>query len=261
MKSVLLFCSVVALFAVGRMEAGPTDSAVLAAMKLGDQPNYSWTSAVVRDSRSYTIEGKTLVGSYTQVTVPSSLALPESNPALRGRVGRGSSDSEVVAIFKGDEKHVVETSEGWLTPAEFSTLPPAPRTGSGRVRGLVTALPLTFAISQPHEDIGIIIGSSTDLRVDDGGIVSGRLSETAARLLLLPPGQENVAPQQAAGSFKFWISGGLLTRYEIQVSGIVSVEMGGSRRLVKTTQTVSTEIKDVGTTKLNVPPEIKAKLE
>jgi hypothetical protein len=261
MKSVLLFCSAVALLVAGRARASSTDSAILAAMKLGDQPNYSWTAAVVRDSRSYTIEGKTLVGSYTQVTVPANLALPASNPALRGRVGRGSTDSEVVAIFKGDEKHVVETSEGWLTPAEFSTLPPAPRTGSGRRRGLVADLPLTFAISQPHEDIGIIIGSSTDLRVDDGGIVSGRLSDTAARLLLLPPGQENVAPQQAAGSFKFWISGGMLTRYEVQINGIVSVEIGGSRRLVKTSQTVTTEIKEVGTTKLTVPPEIKAKLE
>lgn len=261
MKSALLFCSLAALLVAGQLRAGPTDSAILAAMKLGDQPNYSWTASVVRDSRSYTIEGKTLVGSYTQVTVPASLALPASNPSLRGRVSRGSTESEVVAIFKGDEKYVVETSEGWLTPAEFSSLPPAPRTGSGRQRGLVSTLPLTFAISQPHEDIGIIIGSSTDLRVDEGGIVSGRLSDTAARLLLLPPNQEKVSPEQATGSFKFWISNGMLTRYEIQINGIVSIDLGGSRRLVRTTQTVTTEIKEVGTTKLTVAPELKAKLE
>jgi hypothetical protein len=125
----------------------------------------------------------------------------------------------------------------------------------------VAELPLTFAISQPHEDIGIILGSSVNLRVDDGGIVTGRLSDTAARLLLLPPGQDNVAPEQAAGNFKFWISDGMLTRYEVQIAGIVSVDAGGSRRLVKTSQTVTTEIKDVGTTKLNVPVEVKAKLE
>jgi hypothetical protein len=263
MKSALLFCSATALVAAMTVPApaASTDAAILAAMKLADQSNYSWTASVVRDSRSYTIEGKTLVGGYTQVTVPASLALPASNPALRGRVSRGSTESGVVAIFKGDEKHVVETSEGWLTPAEFSSLPPAPRTGSGRRRGLVAELPLTFAISQPHEDIGIILGSSVNLRVDDGGIVTGRLSDTAARLLLLPPGQDNVAPEQAAGNFKFWISDGMLTRYEVQIAGIVSVDVGGSRRLVKTSQTVTTEIKDVGTTKLNVPVEVKAKLE
>jgi hypothetical protein len=248
-----------AAFIAGQALATPTDTAIVAAMKLADQPNYSWTATVVRDSRSYTVEGKTSVGGYTQVIVPANVAMP-ANPDLRGRVGRGSTDSNVTAIFKGNEIHVVETSEGWMTPAELASLPPAPRSGSGRRRGLVTDLPLSFAISLPHEDIGIIIGSSADLKVD-GGIVSGRLSDTGAKLLLLPPGQENVTPELAFGTFKLWITEGALTKYEVQLTGTVAITAGKNRRVTKTTQTSTTELKDIGSTKFTVPPEAKAKLD
>lgn len=258
MKNFVTLC-LAAAFMAGVAEADPTDTAIVAAMKLADQPNYSWTATIVRDARSYTIEGKTIVGGYTQVTVPANVAMP-ANPDLRGRVGRGSSDSEVAAIFKGDEKHVVETAEGWMTPEELSSLPPAPRTGSGRRRGLVNELPLSFAISQPHEDIGIIIGSSTGIKVD-GAIVSGRLSDTGAKLLLIPPGQDNVTPEQAIGSFKLWINDGMLTRYEVQLAGTVVVTAGKNRREVKTTQTIAIELKDIGSTKLTVPAEAKIKLD
>ncbi|HWA10912.1 MAG TPA: hypothetical protein VG838_15840 [Opitutaceae bacterium] len=258
MKHPVLCGAAALLLAAGVVSASPTDAAIVAAMKLADQPGYSWTATVVRDARSYTIEGKTLVGGYTQVTVPANIAMP-ANPGMRGQVGRGSSDSEVLAIFKDDEKHVVETAEGWLTPEELASRPTA-RTGSGRRRGLVNDLPLKFAVSLPHEDIGIIIASCAGLRVD-GDIVSGQLSDTAARLLLLPPGQDEVTPVQAAGAFKLWISNGMLSRYEVQLTGIVTVGPARGGKNVKTTQTVTVDLKDVGTTRLTVPPEAKAKLE
>ncbi len=258
MKHCVISCLTAAIFA-SLAHGTPVDDAIVAAMKLADQPNYSWTANVVRDARSYTVEGKTIVGGFTQVIVPASVAMP-ANPEMRGRVGRGSSDSNVAAIFKGSETHVVETAEGWMTPLELASLPPAPRSGSGRRRGLVNDLPLSFAISLPHEDIGIIIGGGTDLKVE-GGIVSGRLSDTGAKLLLLPPGQENVAPVAASGTFKLWINEGMLARYEVQLTGIVAVTAGQNRRAVKTTQTITTELKDIGSTKLAVPPEAKAKLE
>ena len=258
MKHCVLPC-LTAFFFASLAQATPTDDAIVAAMKLADQPNYSWTTTVLRDARSYTVEGKTIVGGYTQVIVPANVAMP-ANPEMRGRVGRGSSDSNVVAVFKGNEMHVVETTEGWMTPLELASLPPAPRSGSGRRRGLVNDLPLSFAISLPHEDVGIIIGGGTDLKVD-GDIVSGRLSDTGARLLLLPPGQENVAPVTAFGTFKLWISHGMLAKCEVQLTGTVAFNVGNNRRVTKTNQTITTEFKDIGSTKLVVPAEAREKLD
>jgi hypothetical protein len=268
MKNPLPFC-LVAFLVAGVVNAGPIDAAIVAAMKPSEQPNYSWTSSVVRDGRSYTVEGQTLVGSYTQVIVPANLALPPG-AGMRGRMARGSSDSDTLAIFKGDEKYVLDTPDGWMTPEEFakwsafSGTPANPYMGRRRGGrggfGLTTDLPLTFAISMPHEDVGIIISSYASIAID-GGIVVGRLTDTGAKLLLLPPGQANVTPEQASGAFRLWITDGMLTKYEIQVTGVVSVISGKDRREVKTTQTVSTELKNIGTTKLDVPAEAKKKLD
>ena len=55
---------------------------------------------------------------------------------------------------------------------------------------------------------------------------------------------------------KFWIKDGLLTKYEFKVQGKVTI--GGNDRDVDRTSTV--EIKDVGSTKVDVPDEAKKKL-
>jgi hypothetical protein len=60
----------------------------------------------------------------------------------------------------------------------------------------------------------------------------------------------------AKGSAKFWIKDGLLSKYEFKVSGKISFD--GNDREVDRATTV--EIKDVGTTKVEIPEEAKKKL-
>ena len=55
---------------------------------------------------------------------------------------------------------------------------------------------------------------------------------------------------------KFWIKDGELSKYEFKVQGKVS--FNGNERDVDRTTTV--EIKDVGTTKVEVPEDAKKKL-
>ena len=55
---------------------------------------------------------------------------------------------------------------------------------------------------------------------------------------------------------KFWITHGALTKYEFQVQG--HVEFGGNGRDVN--RTTTTEIKDVGKTKVQVSDDAKKKL-
>jgi len=69
-------------------------------------------------------------------------------------------------------------------------------------------------------------------------------------------GQESPKTTEAKGAVKFWIKEGALTKFEIKISGKVAA--GDRESTINRTTTV--EIKDVGTTKMDVPAEAKAKL-
>ncbi len=60
----------------------------------------------------------------------------------------------------------------------------------------------------------------------------------------------------AKGSVKFWVKDGVLSKYEVKVQGKVSFN-GNDRDIDRTTKI---EIKDVGTTQIEVPDDAKQKL-
>ena len=60
----------------------------------------------------------------------------------------------------------------------------------------------------------------------------------------------------AKGSAKFWITDGVLTKYELNVQGKIDFNGNGIDRNTTTT----TEIKDVGKTKVEAPDEAKKKV-
>ena len=70
-------------------------------------------------------------------------------------------------------------------------------------------------------------------------------------------GQEPPKIAGAKGSVKFWIKEGVMAKYEINVQGKVTA---GDREM-DINRTMTTEIKDVGSTKMEVPAEAKAKME
>jgi hypothetical protein len=65
-------------------------------------------------------------------------------------------------------------------------------------------------------------------------------------------------PPDAKGSVKFWTKDGMLTKYEYNVQG--TVKRPGSDEEYKSNRTTTVEIKEVGTTKIDVPAEVKKKL-
>ena len=58
------------------------------------------------------------------------------------------------------------------------------------------------------------------------------------------------------GSVKFWIKDGALTKYEFKVQGKVTFNNND----MDVDRTTTTEVKDIGTTKVTVPEEAKKKL-
>ncbi len=255
--------------------AGPTDTAIVAAMKLPDAKNYSWVTTVEDDARTYNISGQTDQSDFSLVTMPMVAA-------VRRRVGRGSapSDNQVEAIFKGAERCVLRTPDGWKTPAELADQaraaarggpggagfpggafpgggPPRGRRGAGHPPAPYSNLQSNLA--RPHEEVGVIVGSYTDIRAE-GDVITGTLSETGAKLLLVHPGQNELTPLKAGGTFRLWVRDGALVKYELRLEGTLAVETPAARREVEVHQKSTTELKAVGTTIFTVPEEARMKL-
>ena len=272
--------------AAGRLSAGPVEDTIVAAMRLSDQANYAWTSTVADDARTYEIDGVHSRTGYSRVQTPVV-------NALRRKLGRDLTDNRVDAVFRGNVACVLHTAAGWKTPAELpepaeedpdfervvSPTGPIGVPGSKSISGgVVKGTPirrvrpgrdaeeagrpysnLQLAISPPHEELGVIVTSHRDLVVD-GDTASGQLTDIGAQLLLVRDGQPEITPIRATGRFKLWLRGGFVTRYQLQLEGTLSVVTPRGRTHVAVTQNSTTQIRDIGTTKVDLPADALAKL-
>ena len=118
---------------------------------------------------------------------------------------------------------------------------------------------LQLAISHPHEELGVIVGSHQEFTVE-GDVVSGTLTDLGAQLLLVRDGQKDITPLRAAGSFKVWLRDGLVAKYQVKLEGILKIDTPNGQRNVQVNQTTHTVIKDVGTTTVIVPDQARVKL-
>ncbi len=264
--------------------AGPIELAIIAAMRLSDQPNYSWTATVADDARTYDIDGRTVRGGFTHVKMPVVAA-------VRRKLGRSVTDTQIELIFRGNVACVIETETGWVRPGdlpapapdnyEFGHLPMAtghtpifrtrtgsiaPGAGAGginvprkREERSTAYSNLQLAISHPHEELAVIVSGHTALTVEDN-VVSGTLTELAAQLLLVHDGQNEISPVRAKGTFKLWLHAGLVTKYQVKLQGLLSIETRNGRREIYVQQSTVTQIKNIGMTTIEVPDAARAKL-
>jgi hypothetical protein len=116
--------------------------------------------------------------------------------------------------------------------------------------------------ANPAEEAAMLAGKIKDAKVADGAIVGTLAAEDVAPLLTFGGrggrgGQTPPAPKNASGSVKFWVKDGALVKYAVTVKGTVTIP-GGDERDVERTTTI--ELKNVGSTKVDVPEEAKKKL-
>ncbi len=285
MKRLISVCALVGLGAPAG-HAGPTEAAILATMRLSDQPNYSWVATISDDARTYDIIGQTSKAGYTRVKMPVI-------NTVRRRLGRSVTDTQIDVIFRGNVSCVLETDKGWMRPGE---LPPPPEAdyeferivsptgplgapGSQSISGGIMkgasirkrapAPPnddsqraysnLQLAVSHPHEELAVIIGSHLEFK-PEGDVVVGTLTDLGAQLLLVRDGQQEITPVRATGTFKLWLRDGIVTKYQLRLQGLLTVETPTGRRQIQVQQTSDTIVKDVGTTTVDVPAQAQAKL-
>lgn len=211
-------------------DSSAKDEVAQAAKALASQANYSWrtTVQVPEDApfRPGPTEGKTEKDGVTYVTMTFG-------------------EFTTHAAIKGAKAAVTNRDGDWQSVAELEN-----EEGPGRflalfVRNLVT----------PAEQAAELVSHVKDLK-KDGDAWSGELTEEGAKTLMRfrrRGGDGGPAILSAKGSVKFWLKDGALLKYEHQVDG--SMDFNGNTFDVK--RTTTTVIKDVGTTKIELPEAAK----
>jgi hypothetical protein len=233
MKKKLLCIAMVAMAATG-FAADAKEEITAAAKKLGEQANYSWKATVVVPEGAQfqpgPTEGKTEKGGFT--VVKSSFG-----------------DTTRETVVKGDKTAFTNRDGEWQVAGEGQ--------GQGGGRG-----GFMRNVQLPAVQAAEIVAGVKELK-KDGEVIGGELTEEGAKNLMRfgrrgagGGGGEGPTVTGAKGSAKFWVKDGVLTKYELKVSG--KMDFNGNEMDMDRTTTV--EIKDVGTTKVEVPEAAKQKL-
>ncbi|HON07403.1 MAG TPA: hypothetical protein PLW02_04790 [Verrucomicrobiota bacterium] len=217
------------------------DEVKSAIKNLADKPNYSWTTTVKSGGGQPgrfapgPTEGKTEKGGITYLTM------------TRG-------DQKTEALVKG-AKSVVKTQDGWQeTAAPGAGGQPGGRGQRGAFMGRMLQ---NYKV--PSVQAEELISKVKELK-KDGDAYIGELTEDGVKQLLMPGGgrggQNAPTPANAKGTVKFWVKDGVLVKYEFNVQGTMTFNNND----INIDRTTTVEIKDIGTTKIDVPDEAKQKL-
>ena len=244
-----LFCAVAAVAGTSMVALGaPKDEVSDAAKKLADAPNYAWKATTEMAGGGGgggrfggPTEGKAEKDGFTHVSM------------TRG-------DNTIEVVRKGD-KGAVKTPDGWQSFEELQADQGGGQGGQGRGRFMGRMLRNLRAPAQEAADVA----AKTKEITKSGDAYTADLTEEGAKELMSFRGGRggqggqggNIpAPTNAKGTAKFWLKDGQLAKYEYNVKGTMS--FNGNDIDIDRTTTV--EIKDVGSTKVEVPAEAKAKV-
>jgi hypothetical protein len=218
-------------------DSGSKDEIKAAAKKLGD--NYAWKSTVENAGGGGfgggPTEGKTAGGT-------SWLSLTRR-------------DTTIEAFLIGTNKGAIKVDGSWQSLSEASQ-----DAGGGFNPTSWTAR--TLQAFKAPADQAVELAEQVQSLTKEGDAYSGALTEAGAKSLLsFRPrggggGGQIPEARNAKGNVKYWVKDGQITKYQFQVQGTVT--FGDNDRDIDRTTTV--EIKDIGTTKVEVPAEAKAKL-
>jgi hypothetical protein len=219
-----------------------------AVKKLSDAPGYSWktTTEGGQGRGGGSTEGKTEKDGFTWYTM-----------TMRNNTNE--------IIVKGD-KGAVKLADGWKSLEEAASA----QADAGQPNPGRNLARLAKTLKTPAAQASDLIDKAGELTKSEDAITAN-LSEDAAKSLMAMAGGGGrrrgganagggaaAAPQisNAKGSVKFWTNkDGVLTKLQYNVQG--TVNRNGQDAEVNRTTTI--EISDVGTTKVDVPAEAKAK--
>jgi hypothetical protein len=237
MKSLLTIAATLAA-ASTLLAADSKEDVKSAAQKLGAADNYSWTTTM--ESSQFSpgpSHGKTEKGGWTYVDF-------------------SMQDNTIEAVVK-DGKGAIKTEEGWQSLADA-----AKDNGEGGFNPRLFMARRVQNYQLPAAEAGDLAGKVKDLAKSEN-VYSGDLTEEGAKSLLTfgrrgrSGGPQPPAVKNAKGSVKFWVTDGVLTKYQFKLEGTIKNREGEDMDIDRV---VTVDVKDVGKTKVTVPEEAKGKI-
>ena len=215
-------------------DSEPQAKVATATRQLGDKPNYGWTTNI-RDGGSNPVQHPPIVGK------------TDKSGLVYLRFMDGPTPSEV---YMNGQKGTVGGPTVWRTFDEIAK-------PGGFAAGLVSML---RNWKTPAAEVTDLLGKVKSVKEVEG-VISVELNAEAAKPLLefIAPtfqGQEPPRIADPQGSVKFWIQDGMLKKYELSIQGRV---IRGDQES-QASRTTVVEVKNIGTTKLEVPEEARQKL-
>ena len=237
MKKNILFALALLAGSLLAAAASPKESVLNASKKLTDGGNYSWEVTVTNlNSSGFRFgpnEGKTEKGGYTWYSMTMN-------------------DNTTEFVMKGTNAAVNTPDNGWQTKAEATE-------GSDEPGPAMFLVRMLDNFQTPPKQAEDLVSKTKEIK-KSGDAYVGDLTDSGAKELLSfrRGGNDDNGPTvtNPKGSVKFWVKDGVLTKYEFNLQG--SMSFNGNDFDVDRTTTV--EIKDVGSTKVTVPPEAEKKL-
>jgi hypothetical protein len=229
----------VALLATCVLAADPSSEGEVkaAAKKLADSGSYSWKTTT------------DVAGGGRFRPGPTEGKIAKDGVALLA-ITRGENTTQ--AVLKGD-KGAIKTDDGWMSLSDLTGDGGQPNRAAFMARAL-------RSFKTPAAEAEDLLAKAKGIQKSEG-VYTGDLSEEGVKELLTRgfrrPGGDAPAPKDAKGSVKFWLKEGMLSKYEFNVQGKI---MGREDREFEINRTTTVEIKDVGTTKVEVPEDAMKKL-
>jgi hypothetical protein len=239
-KSILSCILVLAAGSLLAADATPKDSVTAAIKALAD--NYSWHTAIAVPNTGGGGGGRFRPGPTDGKTAGGTTWL---------EMTRGTNVTD--AVIAGEGKGAAKMQDGWKSIADLTA-----DDGSGGFNPRMMTGRILQNFKAPAVQATQLEDGAKDLAKADDAI-AGDLTQDAAKALLSFGPQGGGGPQtsDAKGSVKFWVKDGKLVKYEFHVTG--SVDFNGNTRDIDRTTTV--DIKDIGTTKVELPDLAKEKLK
>jgi len=258
MKRNILICALT--FVTGALIAADAKSDVSGAIKaLAEKGNYSWKSTVEMGGGGAAGGGggRGGAGGGRFGGGPTEGKIDKDGTAMLSMT-RGENKTEIV--IKGG-KGAIKGPEGWQSTAEAADAGGGGGGGAGG-RGnpgrMMARMVETF--KAPATQAQDILAKTGEVKKSDDGY-TGDLTEAGAKELLTMGGGRaggGNGPEisDPKGTAKFWVKDGVLSKYEVHVTGSMSFN-GNERKMDRTTKV---EFSDVGTTKVSVPEAASKKL-
>lgn len=156
-------------------------------------------------------------------------------------------DNKTEAYIKGEKFAFTNRDGEWQNAADLENAE-----GGARFRGRMYR-----NFKAPAAQAQELAAAVKELK-KEGDAFSGELTEEGAKNLMAFGGRGGQGPEisGAKGSAKFWLKDGALSKYQYTVKG----SMNFNNNDFEIDRVTTVEIKDVGTTKLEVPEAAKKKL-